>query len=230
MGQFNDLQKIADKFIKFKQGKVANNDEAFWSNVDNSMKGGVFSYGQGTCAALSLRFISELLANGQGLMELDDWSFKRDQNSSAANAINQAIYNQAISPQNRYIENPLNLDGNIARIQKMGRDDFKLRPVAKPQASGPNEGFVQFMTRQAKEASESKAALIALLYTKVSNSTNSGHAVALGRKYGRIYFFDSNVGGYRMEEKTFPQFIASYEAVLKSQWTMRSTEAIWFSL
>lgn len=229
MAVFHELKTHGEKIIKFKQGKVLDNDVAFWENVTTSLAGGEFNFGKGVCAALTMRFIAELLSN-TNLIDFDgdstNFSFKRDKGVSSKNELNQGLYNEAIKFQNAY-SLIFKTSGNAPAVKQMAAA-FGLAPVSVDRDM-IDFSFADFMVSESKKAKTGQAAYIAFNFKKKNNDTGS-HAVAIGTRLGVVYFFDSNVGGYKISLSSLGAFFGSYVKCYSVAWAIEDVgmDSFWF--
>ncbi len=218
MAVFRNLKNHGQKIIKFKQGKVLDNELAFWENVNASLTGdGAFNYGKGVCAAISLRFIGELLGN-RLLMDLDDFSFNRDEGVSSKNTHNEGLYNEAVRFQSAYVKRFETVGNRDAVAEMANRMGLEVAVMGRDLMSF-DSSLVDFATYWSGKVTDSVAAYLSYNFKTAANEPGS-HAIAIGRRFGKIYIFDSNIGGYHVVPANVEAFMTTYVQAYAAYWTI----------
>ena len=245
MGHYRKLQEIAEveKVIKYKQGNTIDNDVAYW--VPNFPKGeGLDLFAgmdvkfkvQGVCAALTCKFLFELLQRVPNSESFDTWpSFRRDTGTPSRSERNQTLYDGALSYQiafdiDLYKASEEAAVRNLAAKMGLKLSQSRLPPNYRDPRTPLT--FEWSMFDLASRTSPMIAAWASFDYA----GTDTDHALGLGCQGAKCYVFDANLGGYRMPRSKLLEFFTVYKNLTATDPKERLTindqvmGAYWFEL
>jgi len=220
MGVFEDLQNIATKEVKYKQGALFNNDLGF--KLHHLNQGDLKKVGRGICAALSMAYLHDFLSGasentmpnklrfqrGKGLFDqlsnskMDEHTLKLGVESAAG----QLLFE--VTSDNNYIYNHMSDNEATISAFKSLAEKYSLSV----------ETAGEWLPKQIYK-SDSKTFQTSGGYYIVEHikDTMACHACALIVYGGSVRFFDPNIGGYKINKDKCQPFFSKYAEVYGEQ-------------
>jgi hypothetical protein len=237
VAKFAELKQIGEKVLKFNQSKALNSDEAIWAVGLDSQR---FQRAQkGVCAALTLDYIEDILANASFTpmigplitMTKDETTrfapSKLSWNPSLAGFASgmRGLNPQFSNPRNVLAANAIvnqekigaewGANGITVALEKAATGRNLKYETPEPLGSKFLDGFTsKLLIDQSKVAG---FVCYDITFLTDTSGRTGAHAVAVWKDSTFVYFFDPNVGGYRVFHAKWNSFNAKYLEILRDQ-------------